>query len=125
MKLAQALHTEPSISLRHITAQQLLEALRDFTKEKCGGDAREYLNMIGIKSSADVGEIVFNLIGIGALAKTEKDSRADFTNSFDFEREFRHPGSTIWVNVWLAAVAISFVLALVFAARDLFRAFAR
>ena len=31
------------------------------------------------------------MVEIGLLAKTEKDSRADFENGYDFEEAFRKP----------------------------------
>jgi hypothetical protein len=45
----------------------------------------------GVCSCGDFGEIVFNLVESGVLAKTEKDSRADFQNGYDFEEAFRKP----------------------------------
>jgi uncharacterized repeat protein (TIGR04138 family) len=45
----------------------------------------------GIRQCSDFGEIVFNLIEAGVLSKTEKDSRADFAEGYDFEEAFRKP----------------------------------
>ena len=45
----------------------------------------------GIHSCADFGEIVFNMVEIGLLAKTENDSREDFKNGYSFEHAFRKP----------------------------------
>jgi uncharacterized repeat protein (TIGR04138 family) len=45
----------------------------------------------GVRNSEDFGEIVFNMVDVGLLAKTEKDSRADFQNAYDFFDAFRRP----------------------------------
>jgi uncharacterized repeat protein (TIGR04138 family) len=45
----------------------------------------------GIHSCQDFGEIVFNMVDIGLLAKTEKDSRADFSDGYEFFEAFRKP----------------------------------
>ena len=45
----------------------------------------------GIRACPDFGEIVFNMIEQGWLAKTDKDSRADFLGGYDFDEAFRQP----------------------------------
>ncbi len=45
----------------------------------------------GIRSCADIGELVFNLIEEGELRKTEQDRREDFAAGFDFNDAFRRP----------------------------------
>ena len=45
----------------------------------------------GIRACQDFGEIVFNMVEAGLLAKTEKDSREDFQNGYDFHEAFRKP----------------------------------
>jgi uncharacterized repeat protein (TIGR04138 family) len=45
----------------------------------------------GIKNCRDFGEIVFNMVGSGLLAKTEKDTRDDFRQGYDFADAFRKP----------------------------------
>jgi uncharacterized repeat protein (TIGR04138 family) len=44
-----------------------------------------------IRSCKDFGEIVFNMVEIELLAKTEQDSREDFVEGYDFEQAFRLP----------------------------------
>jgi uncharacterized repeat protein (TIGR04138 family) len=44
-----------------------------------------------IRHCRDFGEIVFNMVEIGLLAKTEKDTRDDFQNGYDFTDAFRKP----------------------------------
>ena len=40
----------------------------------------------GIRSTSDIGEIVYNLIASGDLDKTASDKRSDFDNVFDFAK---------------------------------------
>jgi uncharacterized repeat protein (TIGR04138 family) len=74
---------------RHITGQQLCEAIRQFALEQYGGMAKSVLAHWGVRSTGDFGEIVFNLISIGQMRKTESDRREDFDNVFDFGEGFR------------------------------------
>ena len=47
------------------------------------------LRLWGIRSTSDIGEIVYNLIASGDLEKTPTDSRVDFDHVFDFDAAFR------------------------------------
>jgi uncharacterized repeat protein (TIGR04138 family) len=38
-----------------------------------------------VRSTSDIGDIVYNLIAAGDLEKTRNDSRSDFDNVFDFD----------------------------------------
>lgn len=70
---------------RHLTGQQLCEAIRLFALEQYGYMAKCVLNSWGVHATGDFGEIVFNLIRIGQMRKTKKDRREDFDDVFDFE----------------------------------------
>jgi uncharacterized repeat protein (TIGR04138 family) len=80
-----------SVPIRHVTGQELLEGIRVYALEQFGPMALTVFEDWGIRSCADFGEIVFNMVEIGLLAKTEKDSRADFQGGYNFDRIFRHP----------------------------------
>jgi uncharacterized repeat protein (TIGR04138 family) len=45
----------------------------------------------GVRSCQDFGEIVFIMVEHSLLAKTDRDSRADFENGYNFQEEFRKP----------------------------------
>jgi uncharacterized repeat protein (TIGR04138 family) len=79
----------PKEAERHLTGQQLCEAIRQYALEQYGYMAQCVLNSWGVKSTSDFGEIVFNLIGIGQMRKTADDQREDFDNVFDFETGLR------------------------------------
>ena len=74
---------------RHLTGQQLCEAIRQYALEQYGYMAKSVLNSWGVKTTGDFGEIVFNLIGIGQMRKTTEDRREDFNDVFDFETGLR------------------------------------
>jgi uncharacterized repeat protein (TIGR04138 family) len=90
-------HTQKSIvkenrgELRHVTGQELLAGIRDFALTQFGPMAIMILEEWGIRNCQDFGEIVFNMVEVGLLAKTEKDSREDFKDGYDFEDAFRKP----------------------------------
>jgi uncharacterized repeat protein (TIGR04138 family) len=76
---------------RHISGQELLDGIREFALAEFGPMTKTILNGWGIRQTEDVGEIVFNMVETGLLGKTEKDSRADFANGYDFDEVFRKP----------------------------------
>jgi uncharacterized repeat protein (TIGR04138 family) len=73
---------------RHVTGPELLAGLRDLALEEYGLLARPVLASWGIRSSEDVGAIVFEMIDAGLLSKTEQDSVADFGGALDFGASF-------------------------------------
>ncbi len=77
--------------VRHITGQELLDGIRQFALTQFGPMAVTVLEEWGVHNSRDFGEIVFNMVEIKLLAKTEKDNRDDFNNGYDFTDAFRKP----------------------------------
>jgi len=76
---------------RHVSGRELLDGIREFALAEFGPMAKTVLNGWGIQRTEDVGEIVFNMVETGLLGKTDKDSRADFANGYDFDEAFRKP----------------------------------
>jgi uncharacterized repeat protein (TIGR04138 family) len=74
---------------RHLTGQQLCEAIRRYALEQYGYMAQDVLKSWGVTCTGDFGEIVFNLIRIGQMRKTKHDTREDFDNVFDFDTGLR------------------------------------
>ena len=70
---------------RHVSGQQLCHAIRLYAMDQFGYMAQPVLNHWGVKSTGDFGEIVFNLIDIGQMRKTDRDRREDFDDVFDFD----------------------------------------
>jgi uncharacterized repeat protein (TIGR04138 family) len=77
--------------IRHITGQELLDGIRQFALKEFGPMAVTVFEEWGVRNSRDFGEIVFNMVEISLLAKTEKDTRDDFQNGYDFTDAFRKP----------------------------------
>jgi uncharacterized repeat protein (TIGR04138 family) len=80
---------EESGPQRHVSGQELCEAIRQFAVEQYGYMARLVLSNWGLHTTGDFGEIVFNLIRIGRMRKTASDRREDFDNVYDFDSAFR------------------------------------
>jgi uncharacterized repeat protein (TIGR04138 family) len=77
--------------VRHVTGQELLKGIRAYALERYGPMALMLLNEWGVRRCEDFGELVFNMVENHLLAKTDKDSRDDFKNGYDFEEAFRRP----------------------------------
>ena len=76
---------------RHVTGQQLLEGVREYALAQYGPMALSLLEEWGVRQGEDIGEIVYNMIEIKLLAKTDEDSRDDFKGGYDFQDAFRRP----------------------------------
>ena len=72
---------------RHVTGQELCGAIRHLALEQYGYMAKCVFNSWGVRKTSDFGNIVFNLIEIGQMRKTDRDRREDFEDVFDFDRE--------------------------------------
>jgi uncharacterized repeat protein (TIGR04138 family) len=70
---------------RHLTGQELCEAIRQYALEQFGYMAKTVLESWGVRNTGDFGEIVYNLIRIRQMRKTPHDRREDFDDVFDFE----------------------------------------
>ena len=77
--------------VRHVTGQELVEGLRDYALQQFGPMALTVFEQWGVHNCQDFGEIVFNMVDFGLLAKTENDNRMDFEGGYDFEEAFRKP----------------------------------
>ncbi len=73
---------------RHVTGQQLCEAMRRYAHEQYGYLAKQVLNHWGVKTTGDFGEIVYNLIRIKHMKKSDTDRREDFEGVFEFATAF-------------------------------------
>ena len=77
--------------LRHVSGQELLRGIREFALSQFGPMTTTVFEEWGVRNCRDFGEIVFNMVEIGLLAKTEKDSREDFQDGYDFHDAFKKP----------------------------------
>lgn len=70
----------------HVSGAQLLEGVRDLALREFGLMARTVFRAWGINHTADVGEIVFNLIDAKLMKKTAEDSLDDFRDVYDLDQ---------------------------------------
>jgi len=87
--LAALEHCQSRLSARrHITGQELARACRDLALERYGVMARLVLEFWGVKSTADIGDVVFTLVELGFLLSQPQDSRDEFLGVYDFDQAF-------------------------------------
>ena len=77
--------------VRHVTGKELLDGLRQYALAQFGPMTITVFEEWGVHQCKDFGDIVFNMVEIGLLAKTEKDTRDDFQSGYDFTDAFRKP----------------------------------
>ena len=77
--------------IRHVSGQELLDGIRQFALQQFGPMAVTVLEEWGVRNCRDFGDIVFNMVETSLLAKTDRDTRDDFQNGYDFTDAFRRP----------------------------------
>lgn len=87
----QLIGRESQGTIRHVSGQELLDGIRQYALKQFGPMAAMVLEEWGVTRCPDFGEIVFNMVESDLLAKTEKDTRDDFQNGYDFVTAFRKP----------------------------------
>jgi uncharacterized repeat protein (TIGR04138 family) len=75
----------------HVNAGELLDGFRQLALKEFGPMVMTVLEYWGVRSSFDVGQMVFNLIGAGVFGKTDSDSVEDFDQALDFRVAFIAP----------------------------------
>jgi uncharacterized repeat protein (TIGR04138 family) len=73
---------------RHITGRELAEGSRELALQRWGLMARTVLEFWGIRTTRDLGEIVFALDDCGVLVKRDDDCIEDFDAVFSFDVAF-------------------------------------
>lgn len=87
----QLVHKKSRGKVRHVSGQELLDGIRDYVLDQFGPMSITVLAEWGIHNTSDIGEVVFNMVEHGLLAKTDEDSRTDFAKSYSFEEAFQKP----------------------------------
>jgi uncharacterized repeat protein (TIGR04138 family) len=77
--------------VRHVSGQELLDGLRQYALQQFGPMTVTVFEEWGIQTCQDFGAIVFNMVESGLLAKTDKDTQADFQNGYNFTDAFCKP----------------------------------
>lgn len=73
---------------RHIAGRELAAACRDLAIARYGVLARLVLQHWGIRSTGDIGDVVFTLVELNLLISQPTDSRDDFLAVYEFDDAF-------------------------------------
>ncbi len=73
---------------RHLTGKELLDGIKEFAIRQYGPMTKTVFESWGVKATDDFGEIVFNMVEVGVLSRTEQDTKEDFHGVYDFEEVF-------------------------------------
>ena len=73
---------------RHITGKEFCEGIRLYAIEQFGPMTRTVLEYWGIHNTSDFGHLVFALVDVGLMRKTEEDTLEDFYDVYDFKTAF-------------------------------------
>ncbi len=72
----------------HIRGQELLAGIREYALRNFGYLSGVVFETWGVRSTEDFGEIVFDLVSVGLLAKEDSDRKSDFEKGFNFGEAF-------------------------------------
>ena len=79
---------------RHISGQELATGLARLATQRWGRLAKMVLNQWSVKTTRDMGEIVYLMISHNWMSAQDSDTIEDFDNVFDFEdvfeKRYRH-----------------------------------
>jgi len=73
---------------RHINGRELALACRDLALDHYGVLARLVLEHWGVRTTADLGDVVFTLVDLELLMSQPTDTREEFIGVYDFEESF-------------------------------------
>ena len=83
-RLHRSMTDDPDDESAHISGPELLDGIRELGLQQYGRLARTVFETWGVRSTADFGRIVFDLIDRGEMKKTEKDHEVDFVDVYEF-----------------------------------------
>ncbi len=88
-ELNLGLGVKPSPRERHLTGQQLCEAIRQYALNQFGYMAKVVLRNWGIEQTQCFGDIVYNMIDAGIMKKSSQDKRSHFDDVYLFDEVFQ------------------------------------
>lgn len=85
---------------RHISGRELAESVRDLALQRFGVLSRQVLEHWGVRTTADIGDIVFLLVDLGMLISQPADTRDEFVGVYDFDQAFErdYPWSVVEIG---------------------------
>ncbi len=78
-------HDEPTDE-QHVSGVELLRGTCEFAVREFGMMAPVVFKLWGVRTTDDVGEIVFKLIAVKKLSKSDRDDPDDFRDLFDLHQ---------------------------------------
>ena len=75
----------------HVSGPQLCDGLREYALQQFGPMVPTIFEAWGVRSTRDIGEMVFNLIEAGIFSRSPTDRVEDFENVYTFEDAFVKP----------------------------------
>ncbi len=76
---------------RHVSGAELCEEVKQYALAEFGPMAAFMMRKWNMRTSSDIGEIVYLLIIEGVFGKSGEDRREDFDNIFSFEEVLTQP----------------------------------
>ena len=76
---------------RHLSGPELLDGIKEFTLSEFGPMSMTVLKRWGLKTTLDIGHVIFNLIDAKILSASPEDRLGDFDGVFDFTEAFSKP----------------------------------
>lgn len=76
---------------RHVGGAELLDGFREYSLREFGPMVPTVMEAWGVRTTEDVGNIVFNLIDSGIFGKAENDTIEDFREGYGFREAFVEP----------------------------------
>ena len=85
---------------RHISGRELSLACRDLALERFGVMSRLVLDHWGVRSTSDIGDVVFTLVDLGLLMAQPTDTRDEFAEVYEFDEAFErsYPWAAVGVG---------------------------
>jgi len=77
--------------INHVSGAELCEGVREYALEQFGPMVPTIFEAWHIRTTRDIGEMVFNLIHTGAFSRSDSDRVEDFDKVFLFEDAFERP----------------------------------
>ncbi len=78
-------------AVSHVSGPELCEGVREYALQQFGPMVPTIFEAWNIRTTRDIGEMVFNLIHIGAFSRSDSDQVEDFEAVFQFEDAFEKP----------------------------------
>lgn len=76
---------------KHMTGEEILDEFRDRTLDQYGPLSYRVLLELGVNSTEDIGEMMFNLAESRRVGRDDGDSAETFVGGYDFKETFLGP----------------------------------